>query len=152
MRHKEPYGEGDREMKERFGRVGMSAWLLVLIVATLVVAAIGGCAAQTAQAHEAKDNGNQVTLQKGQTLTVKLEGNPTTGYTWEMVEPEGAILRQVGEPEFNADSDLLGAPGTLTLRFQAVEAGQMDLRLVYHRPWETGVEPLETFTVQVTIQ
>jgi predicted secreted protein len=69
-----------------------------------------------------------------------------------MVEPEGAILRQVGEPEFNADSEMLGAPGTLTLRFEAVEAGQMDLRLVYHRPWETGVEPLETFTVQVTVK
>ena len=41
---------------------------------------------------------------------------------------------------------------TQTVRFEAVEAGQMDLRLVYHRPWETGVEPLETFTVQVTVQ
>ncbi len=57
-----------------------------------------------------------------------------------------------GEPEFEADSDLLKAPGTQTLRFEAVEAGQMDLKLVYHRPCETVVEPLVTFTVQVTIQ
>ena len=139
-------------MKKRFGRLAVSGGVLVLIVAALVMAAISGCSAQTALALEAKDNGNQITLQKGQTLTVKLEANPTTGYTWEMVEPEGAILRQVGEPEFNADSDLLGAPGTLTLRFEAVQAGQIELRLVYHRPWETGVEPLETFTVQVTVQ
>jgi inhibitor of cysteine peptidase len=139
-------------MKERFGGLAVGGGVLVLIVAALVMAAISGCAAQTALALEAKDDGNQITLQKGQTLTVKLEANPTTGYTWEMVEPEGAILRQAGEPEFNPDSELLGAPGTLTLRFEAVEAGQMDLRLVYHRPWETGAEPLETFTVQVTVQ
>jgi inhibitor of cysteine peptidase len=132
--------------------LGVSGGVLVLIVAALVMAAISGCSAQTAMALEAKDNGNQITVQKGQTLTVKLEANPSTGYTWEMVEPEGAILRQVGEPEFSADSELIGAPGTLTLRFEAVEAGQMDLRLVYHRPWETGVEPLETFTVEVTVQ
>ena len=139
-------------MKERFGGLAVTGGVLVLIVAALVMAAISGCSGQTALALEAKDNGNQITLQKGQTLTVELEANPTTGYTWEMVEPEGAVLSQVGEPEFKADSDLLGAPGTLTLRFEAVQAGQMELRLVYHRPWETGVEPLETFTVQVTVQ
>ena len=90
--------------------------------------------------------------QKGQILTIKLEANPTTGYSWELVESEGAILEQVGEPDFEADSDLLGAPGTQTLRFEAVEAGQMELRLVYRPAWEEGVEPVETFTVQVTVQ
>ena len=139
-------------MQNMFSRFSAIKSAIALLLMAVVLTAISGCAAQTALALEAKDNGNQITLQKGQTLTVKLEGNPTTGYTWEMFEPDGAILRQVGEPEFNADSDLLGAPGTLTLRFKAVEAGQMELRLVYHRPWETGVEPLETFTVQVTVQ
>jgi inhibitor of cysteine peptidase len=135
-----------------FSRFSASKCAIALLLMAVALTAIIGCGAHTALALEAKDDGNQITLQKGQTLTVKLEGNPTTGYTWEMVEPDGAILRQVGEPEFNADSELLGAPGTLTLRFEAVEAGQTELRLVYHRPWETGVEPLETFTVQVTVK
>jgi inhibitor of cysteine peptidase len=139
-------------MKQRCVTLGVSGGVLALIVAAFVIAAISGCSAQTALALEAKDDGNQITLAKGQTLAINLEANPTTGYTWEMLEPEGAILRQVGEAEFNADSELLGAPGTLTLRFEAAEAGQMDLRLVYHRPWETGVEPLGTFTVQVTVR
>jgi inhibitor of cysteine peptidase len=139
-------------MKQRCVTLGVSGGVLALIVAAFVIAAISGCSAQTALALEAKDDGNQITLAKGQTLAINLEVNPTTGYTWEMLEPEGAILRQVGEAEFNADSELLGAPGTLTLLFEAAEAGQMDLKLVYHRPWETGVEPLGTFTVQVTVQ
>jgi len=139
-------------VQKMFSRFSTSKCTIALLLTAVVLTTISGCAAQTALALEAKDDRNQITLQKGQTLTVKLEGNPTTGHTWEMVEPEEAILRQVGEPEFNADSEPLGAPGTLTLRFEALEAGQMDLRLVYHRPWETGVEPLETFTVQVTVQ
>jgi len=139
-------------VQKMFSRFSAGKCTIALVLMAVLLTAISGCVAQTALALEAKDDGNQITLQKAQTLTVKLEANPTTGYTWEMVEPEGAILRQVGEPEFNADSELLGAPGTLTLRFEAVEAGQMDLKLVYHRRWETGVEPLETFTVQVTVQ
>jgi inhibitor of cysteine peptidase len=139
-------------MKERFGRLAASGCVLVLIVAALVMAAISGCSAETALALEAEDNGNQINVQKGQILTIKLEANPTTGYTWEVVESDGAILRQVGETEYEAESDLIGAGGVQTLRFEAVEAGEMELRLVYHRPWETGVEPLETFTVQVTVK
>ncbi len=121
-----------------------------LLLAVLLTA-ISGCSAQKALALEADDNGQEIAIQRGQVLVISLPANPSTGYTWEMVEAEGAILRQVGEPEFKAQSDLVGAPGTLTLRFEAAEAGQMELRLVYHRPWETGVDPLDSFTVQVTV-
>jgi inhibitor of cysteine peptidase len=127
---------------------GTAAFLLTAVV----VSAISGCAAQAALALEAEDNGREITLQKGQILTITLPGNPSTGYSWMMVDPEASILRQVGEPEFKADSELVGAPGTLTLRFEAVEAGQTDLTLGYQRPWETGVEPPETFTAQVIVK
>jgi inhibitor of cysteine peptidase len=139
-------------MKERFGEMAMSMSILVAVLALVVVAGISGCSAQTTPALGAEDNGREIILQKGQTLTIKLEGNPTTGYSWEVVESEGAILQQVGEPEFEAESDLLGAPGTHILHFNAVGTGQMELKLVYQRPWETDVEPLETFTVHVTVQ
>jgi len=132
--------------------MAMSMSILVAVLALLVMAGISGCSAQSVLALEGDDDGREITLQKGQNLTIKLEGNPTTGYSWEIVETEGAILQQVGEPEFEAESDLLGAPGTQTLRFEAVETGQMELKLVYQRPWETDVEPVETFTVQVTVQ
>lgn len=126
--------------------------VLVLIVLAAMTATIGGCAAQTAPTLGAEDDGKEIALQQGQTLTIRLEANPTTGYSWEFVESEEAILQQVGEPEYEPESDLLGAPGMQTLRFQAVQPGQMELKLVYRRPWEEGVEPLETFTVLVTVQ
>jgi predicted secreted protein len=36
------------------------------------------------------------------------------------------------------------------LRFEAVNSGQTDLDLVYHRSWEDE-QPLETFSVQVVV-
>ena len=139
-------------MLKRFGQFAMDEGAIALLLVAVVLAAVSGCGAKSALALEAKDNGRQIELEKGQTLAINLEGNPSTGYTWEMVESEDSILRQVGEIEFEAESDLVGAPGTQTLRFEAVESGQTELKLVYHRPWETDVEPLETFTLQVTVR
>ena len=139
-------------MLKRFGQFAMDKGAIALLLVAVVLAAVSGCASKTALALEAKDNGRQIELEKGQTLAISLEGNPSTGYTWEMVESEDSILRQVGEIEFEAESDLVGAPGTQTLRFEAVESGQTELKLVYHRPWEKDVDPLETFTIQVTVR
>ena len=96
-------------------------------------------------------NGSSVELAKGQMLVISLESNPTTGYSWEVVEPDEAVLRQVGEAEFTPQSDLIGASGVEVLRLEGTGAGKMTLKLVYHRPWEKDVEPLETFAVEVTV-
>ncbi len=135
--------------------------VMAVLLGIMVLGAVSGCAGQTTAsgtgtglepvALDASDSGSRIQLQKGQTLVVELEHNPSTGYNWEAVDLDQAVLKQVGEPEFEAESDLLGAPGTLTLRFEAAGAGETELSLVYHRSWEEDAEPLETFTVQVTV-
>jgi len=96
------------------------------------------------------DNGNEIELRKGQFLVITLEANPTTGYTWDVVEsPDGHILRQVGEIDFKQDSELIGAGGVQTIRFDVVGAGKAALKMVYHRPWETDVEPEGIFYIHV---
>jgi inhibitor of cysteine peptidase len=103
----------------------------------------------------AEDNGSQVELTSGQVLEVTLASNPTTGYSWEVSEVDETVLTQVGEVEFQqapAEGEpVTGAGGTETFRF-AASAGETTLTLVYHRPWEKDVEPLETFTVQVVVR
>ncbi len=106
-----------------------------------------------------KDDGGQVNLQSDEALVITLEGNPSTGYIWETAGPavqDQPLLRQVGESQFEtkpgllgAGGPLLGAPAGQTLRFEAVAAGQAELRLVYHRPWEKGTAPAKTFAIQV---
>jgi len=103
----------------------------------------------------ATDNGSEIELNRGQILVITLEANPSTGYTWEIaelgevVEVDEQVLRQVGEIEFEPESELIGAGGVQIIRFETVNAGQATLKLVYHRPWETDVEPLRTFSIRV---
>jgi inhibitor of cysteine peptidase len=131
----------------RFNLVALLILLVALTVAT-------GCSPQQQEVKATIDDaGREMQLKKSQTLVVTLEGNPTTGYSWEVAEPlDEQVLRQVGEAEFKAESDLVGAGGEQILRFEAVNTGRMTLKLVYHRPWEKDVEPLETYSIQVVVQ
>lgn len=98
------------------------------------------------------DNGRSIDLPQGRTLAIKLEANPSTGYTWEVAELNPPILRQEGAVEFKPNSTLIGAPGTMTFRFKAINTGNTTLELIYHRPWEQDVAPLKTFTLQVSVR
>ncbi|MCL4562314.1 MAG: protease inhibitor I42 family protein [Chloroflexi bacterium] len=99
-----------------------------------------------------QDAGKTVSLAVGQTLVVTLEGNPTTGYNWYAVETENAVLEQVGEPVFSANTALLGSSGMISLVFRATAHGQQDLALAYERSFEKGVAPLKTFTMTVVVE
>jgi inhibitor of cysteine peptidase len=101
------------------------------------------------------DAGSQVEIEDGQILVVTLESNPTTGYRWEQAENQESILEQMGEAEFKqsetGEPPLVGAGGWEIFRFKAISAGQMTLQLVYRRPWEEGVEPINTFSIEVVV-
>ena len=101
------------------------------------------------------DNGSKVTLKQDQRLVVTLESNPSTGYTWAVVENPDSILAQQGESEFllpeQTDPPMVGAGGWEVFRFKAISAGQETLELIYRRSWETDVEPIKTFSIDVTV-
>jgi len=123
---------------------------IAVLLAVLVL--LANCRPSGEVKLDASNNGSQIEIEQGQILVITLEANPTTGYTWEMIEGEEQILQQVGEIEFQPDSKLIGAPGIQTLRLEAVNVGQITLNLVYHRPWEENVDPLETFSIQVVVR
>jgi len=127
---------------------------IAALLAVLIRAA--GCGPSKEIKLDASDNGSQIKLEKGQILVVALESNPSTGYRWTVVEFESPILQQKGEAEFKSSDSKEPPPpgtgGTETFRFEAISAGQMTLELVYHRPWEEKVDPLETFSLQVVVR
>jgi inhibitor of cysteine peptidase len=123
-----------------------------LLFCVLIGMAAAACSAAGEVIQEAGDDGSQVELKRGQFLVVNLAGNPTTGYSWETAGFDDQILRQVGEVEFTPDSELIGSGGVQTLRFEAQQSGQTALKIVYRRPWETGVEPLKTFSLRVVVR
>ena len=116
----------------------------------LAVVVMAGCA-KTVEVNQ-EMNGGSVTLEQGQTLVLKLASNPTTGYDWEIVDLNAAILEQVGEVEYKSDSGLTGSGGVNTYTFRAVESGNTQLSMVYHRSWEKDIPPIETFDLDVTVK
>ena len=117
----------------------------------LLVFAAGAC--QTSDEGTRIDegaDGTAITLAVGDVLNVALPGNPTTGFTWEVTAVDGAILSAAGEPAFEVESTLVGAPGTMTFSFDVLATGTTRLEMVYHRTFETE-SPTETFTVTVTV-
>lgn len=102
----------------------------------------------------AAEAGDTVTLAAGDRLVVSLPANPGTGYTWELQPaPDENILKIAGEPKFLAqEPNRVGATGLLSFTFDTLQAGETELTLVYHRAWETGVPPLETYDLTVVVK
>ena len=96
----------------------------------------------------------QVSLAVGQTLEVRLDSNPTTGYSWQVLDLAGGVLAQEGDAEYKSSSSqpMPGQGGMEIFRFKAILPGEVTLKLVYRRPWETDVEPADTFELAVMVK
>ncbi|MEJ2207439.1 MAG: C1 family peptidase [Anaerolineae bacterium] len=128
-------------------------WPLVLALIVGLLPLLAAAAPATGQTPanvvvDAGNSGGQVHLAVDQALTVRLQANPATGYLWDVAQVNGQVLQQVGVAEFEPDSSLLGAPGTVTLRFRPAGAGETILALAYRRPWEKA-PALAEFSIQV---
>ena len=119
-----------------------------------LVVLLTGCSSGGEVLLDETANGTQSTLEVGQTLVVSLPSNVTTGYSWEVESIDPAVLSQTGDPEYvsEADEGVVGGGGTETFRFEAVAPGRVQLTLIYHRPFEEGVDPIDTFTVTVEVR
>jgi predicted secreted protein len=104
------------------------------------------------------DNGKSFKVSVGDTISVVLAGNPTTGYLWESAMAEEAsplLTLNGGEATYTPDNvgtNVVGAGGKYTFVFTAAAAGQVELKLKYWRSFEAQAEPLQTFGVTITVQ
>jgi len=133
-------------------QLGTMKTLGTVLLAALVVATLSAGCVTREVAIGAADNGREIVLERGQTLAVALEANPTTGYNWLLVgEPPVEILSVVGEEFAAPGEDRVGAGGVTTWRFRAVGEGRTAIELGYARSWEEGLQPLEAFRIQVVV-
>ncbi|MFH0916946.1 MAG: protease inhibitor I42 family protein [bacterium] len=148
--------------------------LLLLLVLTLALVSTAGCGSDTPADTEStsstetteestvpeslqltrEDDGGSFEILAGGTIAIDLKANPSTGYFWELddPDPEASLLEQVGEPAFESDNpDAMGAGGTLTFTFRAVDKGEMIIKLVYLAP-EVDQAPADTFQIDLTVR
>ena len=123
--------------------------VLIALVAAGAAFAMSTDEPSEATVYTADDDGTSIVLEPGESFSVVLPGNATTGYSWQVEGIDASIL-SAAEPVYVSDSELVGAGGVYTFTFTAAAAGETELRLVYLRPWEQ-VEPLQTFTMTVTV-
>jgi inhibitor of cysteine peptidase len=100
-------------------------------------------------------NGRQIELTNGQTFNVTLETNPSTGYSWEVVEFNNSIIQKIGEAvsEPNiTEKNMVGAPVMHTFQFEVINTGQTTLKIIYHRIWEKDVAPVNTFSIDLFVR
>ncbi|MCE5985944.1 protease inhibitor I42 family protein [Pseudomonas sp. 5FOS] len=93
-------------------------------------------------------------LQVGQTLTLTLPSNPSTGYRWRVEDPAANVLQSLGPEVYNApeEEDVVGSAGVSTWRYQANSVGTSQLVLVYQQPWATDVAPVQIFECKVIVR
>ena len=126
-------------------------WMLFVLMVGLTL--VPAAADKPAQFGEESD-GKSVTLKVGDLFEITLPENPTTGYSWQVVEGLGGVVVRLGKPEFHPNrrgSHLVGVGGTITWRFTAAGKGTTTLRLIYHRRWEKDKLPAKTFHLTVTV-
>lgn len=106
---------------------------------------------------DASADGSSLQLKKGQVMSITLESNPSTGYSWFAISSKPDVLVQMREPEYLAPTSdpanpVVGAAGTETYYFQAADAGTVTLTLDYKRGWETDINPEKTITITVEVK
>ncbi len=127
----------------RWMHAGISLVLIFLFVGC------GDSAAEPLVLTEAQ-NGESISLIKGEELILKLSGNPTTGYSWDIPQDIAENL-SLQDSTYTPASGAIGSGGHYTYKFQAIKAGTVEVKMTYSRSWETTPED-NAFTLTVIIQ
>lgn len=105
----------------------------------------------------AADAGKTITMPVGTSFAVQLVGVPTAGYVWAVAE-KPAFLSDAKESGGNTSTaqsqpGFTGGSHWEVFAFEALSAGQGELKLEQRRPWEPKSEPAAaTFTVTIKAQ
>ncbi len=138
-------------------------WLLFLVLAVAVMLAP---AVQAAPGDDRMGTGriggkgpvitdpNQpIEVAAGETFRIVLDSNRTTGYGWQLAEmPDEAVVKKVNNRYRALKVRRPGAGGQEVWWFQAVKPGTAEIRMVYVRSWEKGVEPARKAVFKVNVK
>ena len=126
------------------------SWICVCIILAMF---LFGCSVMnhTIKVNETQ-NGTTVELAHGDELVITLEGNPTTGYQWEMLPNSEGVVELQGDPEYKSGGKLAGSGGQYKFAFKAIKAGATTVNLKYYRSFEADVPPIQTYTINITVR
>lgn len=97
-----------------------------------------------------------VEVKVGEHASLLLNGNPTTGYLWEVADKQGdaatAETRILPPAQMKEDKPpLCGGPSPTELTFTGVKPGKTTVTMEYKRPWEKGEPAMKRLTFEVIV-
>jgi len=98
-------------------------------------------------------HGREIKIRVGGLIRIDLEELGSAGYVWEIQDLDKdhfdvVDVRTEGPPP---SGDVTGKPIVKTWLIRAKKAGKAELKLLYHRPWESEKEAIERFFIRVRI-
>lgn len=96
------------------------------------------------------DNGKTIQIKPGQTITLQLTENPTTGYRWSIVPFNDQLLNLTDDRFELPNASAMGSGGQRILTFKANRAGQVNLTLNQKREWEDSA--VDSFNVTIEVR
>jgi predicted secreted protein len=86
-----------------------------------------------------------ISLNRGQTTTVSIPSNPTTGYSWQLCSKNTRnTIVGIKELPYTPDkTGLVGSGATQSWEITGNKRGQARIKFEYRRPWEKGAAPAQ---------
>lgn len=134
-------------------------WLILALALLLVSVAIvaitdavsDGDVTPTSVSLAAVDDGRPIDVALDGVVTVRLEANPSTGYSWTVAAIDNAVMTLESDTYAAPPNGVVGQGGIQEMQFRAVGTGQTEITLTYWRPWEGDASIVETFNVTVDV-
>ena len=128
-------------------------WLLIgVITAAMLVITACSKLPNDVSVNESS-SGKQVELFVGGTLTVTLDSNATTGYSWELAGISDTGVLEKTDNKYEAPtSGLMGAGGKEVWTFKALKAGTTTLSMDYSQPWVGGQKGSNSFSLTIVVK
>ena len=96
----------------------------------------------------------EVEVAVGDSLTVTLCSNPTTGFQWESAQISDQTILQQTDHKYEPpeDENIVGGAGEEVWTFKALKKGTSTISMEYSRPWEGGEKGAWRFDLTVTVK
>ena len=98
------------------------------------------------------DDGAAVEIDVGETLSVRLPENASSGHRWAPDEIDANILKLLAEEPSYEGGPGVGAGGEVTFQACAVAPGTAELAFRKWREWEGPASIVERFRLRVTVR
>jgi len=142
----------------------MKSKLVLVCAVTALLLGLFACSPKQASVEVSCDDftksqniSKEVQVPVGDSFTVTLCSNPTTGFQWSESAQisDGTVLKQTDHKFISPQSEPPpppGTPGQEVWTFQALKKGETTVSMEYSRPWEGGEKGEWTFVLTVVVK